>query len=493
MKGSVEMDGERDHRGWMALGLIAVLTVVRLWVCSQFELIGDEAYYWRWSRHLDWCYYSKGPLVAWTIWLGTQIFGDTVLGIRFFSVGLGSGTLLLLYRLTRRVFSPRVAWWTLIMAACTPLFVIGSLLMTIDPIFIFFWLAAATSFWQAKDSDRVGPWVLTGALVGIGMLAKYTNVALLPSFALFLAWTKPYRVHLRRPTFWLMCLAALLFLTPVLWWNARHEWITLVHLQERGALDQAWRFSASEFLEYLGAQVAVYTPFFLVGILFSLIHGGVRRQAPVAYRFLASLVLPLLGLYTLLALNDAGEANWTAPAIMSGLPLLAAAWLRLADRHRGARVVAAGALPLAGLAALLILIAPAVRIPKVDGLLYRVRGWKDLATQVERIQKEEALTFVIGGDYQCASLMTFYREGHPDAYIPHRPGIQNQYSFWPTYGPERAGQDAIYLSRHDRVPDELRTQFGQIEPARKVWRHWKGRPVKPYYLFACRGLHLTTE
>ena len=28
------------------------------------DLAPDEAHYWDWSRHLDWSYYSKGPLVA---------------------------------------------------------------------------------------------------------------------------------------------------------------------------------------------------------------------------------------------------------------------------------------------------------------------------------------------------------------------------------------------------------------------------------------------
>src|SRR5262249_25418158 len=28
------------------------------------DLGQDEAHYWDWSRHLDWSYYSKGPLVA---------------------------------------------------------------------------------------------------------------------------------------------------------------------------------------------------------------------------------------------------------------------------------------------------------------------------------------------------------------------------------------------------------------------------------------------
>ena len=28
------------------------------------DLAPDEAHYWDWSRHLDWSYYSKGPLIA---------------------------------------------------------------------------------------------------------------------------------------------------------------------------------------------------------------------------------------------------------------------------------------------------------------------------------------------------------------------------------------------------------------------------------------------
>ena len=31
------------------------------------DLAPDEAHYWDWSRHLDWSYYSKGPLVAYLI------------------------------------------------------------------------------------------------------------------------------------------------------------------------------------------------------------------------------------------------------------------------------------------------------------------------------------------------------------------------------------------------------------------------------------------
>src|ERR1700758_3012891 len=48
----------------------------------------DEAQYWTWSQYLDWGYYSKPPGIAWQIWLGTKIFGNTELGVRFVSIVL---------------------------------------------------------------------------------------------------------------------------------------------------------------------------------------------------------------------------------------------------------------------------------------------------------------------------------------------------------------------------------------------------------------------
>src|SRR6266581_607000 len=40
------------------------------------DLAPDEAHYWDWSRHLDWSYYSKGPLVAYLIRLGCTLAGS---------------------------------------------------------------------------------------------------------------------------------------------------------------------------------------------------------------------------------------------------------------------------------------------------------------------------------------------------------------------------------------------------------------------------------
>ncbi|MCX7591907.1 MAG: glycosyltransferase family 39 protein, partial [Kiritimatiellae bacterium] len=201
--------------------LIAVLTVFRLWFATTFELTGDEAYYRLWAKNLDWCYYSKGPLVAWTIALGTTLFGDTVFGIRFFAVILAAATSFLLYRLGRTLYSPRVGLWAVLVWNVSPLAVPGTLLMTIDPLSIFFWTAAALAFWRVRGSQGTLSWAAVGLLVGLGMLGKYTNVALLPGFALFCLLERRYRHHLARPTFWLMVATTIACLVPVAVWNHR--------------------------------------------------------------------------------------------------------------------------------------------------------------------------------------------------------------------------------------------------------------------------------
>src|SRR5205809_665616 len=63
-----------------AVGLILLAAVLRflyLALDCRLDLSPDEAHYWDWSRHLDWSYYSKGPLVAWLIWLSRELFGPT--------------------------------------------------------------------------------------------------------------------------------------------------------------------------------------------------------------------------------------------------------------------------------------------------------------------------------------------------------------------------------------------------------------------------------
>src|SRR5215467_3958242 len=76
------------------------------------DLAPDEAHYWDWSRHLDWSYYSKGPLIAYLIRAGCALAGSwsrgltgsEMLAVRLPAVVCGSLLLISLYILARQVF-----------------------------------------------------------------------------------------------------------------------------------------------------------------------------------------------------------------------------------------------------------------------------------------------------------------------------------------------------------------------------------------------------
>jgi 4-amino-4-deoxy-L-arabinose transferase-like glycosyltransferase len=184
------------QRLWVFLGL---LTVLRLVYAAEIELFPDESYYFMWSERMDVSYFSKGPGVAAAIWLGTHLFGANEFGVRFCSPLFGLGTSLLLFSFARRLYGEPVGIWTAVMINLLPIFNVGSLVMTIDTLSIFFWTAALYTFWLAleRSPDFSKWWPATGALIGFGFLSKYTNAMQLVSIVLLLAMTPKYRREFR--------------------------------------------------------------------------------------------------------------------------------------------------------------------------------------------------------------------------------------------------------------------------------------------------------
>ena len=104
---------------------------------------------------------------------------------------------------------------------------------------------------------------------------------------------------------WLTAIAGLLFLTPVLWWNSRHEWIMFQHTSEHfGGGATHWGTTFARAGEYLAGQAAVLSP--LTGLLVLMetlgaalglfILGMLQQQAGDLSRY-----IPMISLATLIA------------------------------------------------------------------------------------------------------------------------------------------------------------------------------------------------
>ncbi len=334
------------------------------------------------------------------------------------------------------------------------IFQVGGLVMTIDPLSIFFWMAALYTFWLAleKSPGFSGWWPVTGALIGCGFLAKYTNAMQLLSIVLLLATHagNAYRRELWRSGFLSLLFVFALFTIPVLVWNSQHAWITLNHLRDRGGLDTGVQFHPSEFLTFLGLHLAVYSPLIFVGFVACLGWAWKKARPHFKPRFLLAFTLPLFVMYFALSFKQTGEPNWTAPAALSLAILAVTYWLELAKEKKWARTYVVAALAVGGFMGVATIDKDHQRQngqPRSYDLdpSSRLRGWRTTAEQVQKVrEKYEAEhgepVFLIADKYATAASLGFYlpdprREGpgHPPVYVPESAWPGNQYYFWPRY------------------------------------------------------------
>jgi len=458
----------------LLIGLL-ILTVLRWVMAGTNELSEDEAYYHMWSERLAPSYYSKGPGIASTMKLSTAVFGHGEFGIRFFSPLLALGSSLMLFRLARGIFNRQVAAWAVLLLNITPIFNAGAMLMTIDPISIFFWIATMLMVWHAlhRASKWTIYWPLAGLMVGLGFLAKYTNALLLLSIALLLVVHRRWRGQLRKPGPYLALGVFVLCTIPVLIWNQQHDWITVTHLKERGDLDETTGVKPLEALAFFLGHLSVYSPLIFAGMLWALALSVRRFFIDAGEAFLVAFSLPIIALYFALSLRSGGELNWTSPGFVGVGVLLAHHWFRwdgspiLKRRLRRTAIGFAVGMSLLAINTDLLrqtgitwsyksdpraaplgagenLTKPHLLLANADDPSARLRGWRKTADYcAEVIRAQGQPLFLIANRYQTAAVLDHYlpddldlirpTPAHPRVHTPESVGPEHQFWFWPGY------------------------------------------------------------
>jgi 4-amino-4-deoxy-L-arabinose transferase-like glycosyltransferase len=460
-----------------------LVTFFRLWYVHCVDLIPDEAYFWVWSKHFALSYRDKGPLVAWTIALGTHLFGDTVFGVRFFAVLLSAGTAFQLFRLAERLYDDLVALWCLGVAAVMPLFAVGSILMTIDPLSVFFWAWGANLSWSALETGKMRYWVLLGLAVGLGFLAKFINVVQLVGVALFLCWSKPHRHFLFSRQSMATFVAFGVSSSPVFWWNAQNGWLHVRALHERSGIQHSFGIHPWQFLQYLGGIFAVVSPPLMAGMFVAAIglwrlHGNQAR-----IKHLLSQFLPVQAMYLILGLNNKGEPNWMAPSLITGIVMLVVFWRQLMARNPTWRWVTWSALGLSLVATLFLYMIIFLRLPLKYDPLRRAEGWLDFARHVETAREETHSDLLIGNDRVPASMMQFYLPDHPVTYVQSEAYGESQFTLWPGYTVRRGTRALFVAVGNAGLPEEVKDDFAHSQLIDDFWSEHRGRPTTHFRIY----------
>jgi len=411
-----QLPGGRDSKLSQELGtllktifIVGALTIFRFWAMAHFDLVPDEAYYWLWSRVPSAGYYDHPPMIAWWIWISTHLFGDTLFGVRALAIVSLLVTSIAVYATASELFDDaKIASLAAIWLNAMLMMGLAALFATPDAPSTMFWALTLWSLARLRNGGDARLWLLIGLLAGLGCVAKYTNLFMGPGILLWLVLdpkARPWRFSR-----WTIAggVTALLAFSPVLLWNADHDWISFA--KQFGRLADRHP-GPSYFGEFAAGQFGLLNP--LIAIFATLaIYRWLRAPNSKPSQSLAFLVLlngPLIVYMIFHALHDRVHANWPAPAYPAIAIMAASAGVRLRDR-RHLRRLSYWVTPVGiGLScALLFYFATpwGEKFPlhsPADTLL----GWRELSERLETMRENSGADWVATTDYGLTGELAF--------------------------------------------------------------------------------------
>jgi Dolichyl-phosphate-mannose-protein mannosyltransferase len=393
---------------------IAALIVLRLVSAAYTPLTFDEAYYWTWSKHLAGGFYDHPPMVAVLIRLGTLIAGDTELGVRLVSILLALPMSFAVYRTAEILFGGRrVAATATILLNVTLMAAVGTMIVTPDaPLlvassFVLFFLA------KVLATGRGVWWLAVGTAVGLALLSKYTALFFGPAILIWLVAVPKLRRWLISPWPYLGGIVAFAIFSPVILWNADHQWVSFIKQLGRARIED---FTLRYIGELIPTQIAFATPLVFVLGMMGLYAFWRRKAGASGARALLSSMFWTITLYFVWhSLHSRVEANWFGP-VYPAFAIAAAAAGNLVPWDGRARRVVDFCLRWAAPSG--ILLFALVVVQANTGVLTGYRrdasvrsvgiGWRELARQIEAVRAREGATCVLALDYGTTSWLSFY-------------------------------------------------------------------------------------
>lgn len=455
---------------FLSLIIVAGLRLLFL-AASDFDLLGDESYYWDWSRHPDICYYSKPPMVAWLIGLVTFLFGDSAFVVRLPAVILGSIFLYYFHATTQFYYGSRNAALALLLILATPINLLANFLMTIDPPLYCFWIISLFYLSRAIFASDQSAWLKAGLASAAALMSKQVAL-LLPGLALVFILLSPGYRHLIYRFFTQYSVPVILAGGLIVFWNSQHAWIMFGHSQEHFVehTGETWLKHLQHARDFWFYQLLLMTPPVFVLVLvtaIAMLFGFKQLNAEQRFLWLTGPSL-LLGILVASFMRKM-QGNWPMPFYFTALILLVGRW-SFDDWPRVWKWIL-------GLGFSLVLITSFLPLLiGVSGLkgsqwdpTHRFKSWQPIAEQVDvirqTVQTDLPNTFVVTvGHRNLASQLAFYLHDHPAVFRYEPSGqVLSQYEVWggPT---QRIGQSAFLIGEltESELPEELKKAFNSV-------------------------------
>ena len=419
---------------------VCIAAVVHFALGFSIEFSVDEAHYALYAQHLAWSYFDHPPLVGWIQWPLVTLTSSEGL-IRLIPELLWILSCYLVYQVTLKVHhliqgrnagyltsalpSPNtcglMAVLAIIAAPIPHVLAIGLLPDTLlTPLSLgLMWMSLR---WIMQDHFTLVDWTLTGVLLGLAGLSKYT-AAFTAVALLFVFISTPRKAWISQTGFWLAALIALAFITPVLYWNYINDWISFKYQIAHGAGSSwLWRRLAA----YLGVQVLVYGPLLVLGS-FLFLKNFLQTTKLALLSLFGFFVIPF-AIFTGLS-GGGGLPHWTSPAWFCLAPFagigLAKAWTT--QHHRLIRFLLIFQLTLCCIGFGFVLSGGINSDLVKSNPIADLYGWKLAGEKAAQLSKANKTSGIAVQNWTLGSRAAWYARPTPVFVLDER---QDQFDLW---------------------------------------------------------------
>lgn len=409
---------------------------------AKFQLHYDEAYYWVWGQNLSLSYFDHPPMVAYMIRFAS-LFGHSEFWVRFPGLVCAFITLVVIYKLSLRMFNRNIAEITLILGFSMPILQATAFIITPDSPLLMFWSLTLYCFYIWAFENKTRYIYLAGIFAGLGLLSKYIALLIYPGLFLFLITSREHRSLLIKKDIYLAFILSFIVASPVLFWNYEHQWVSFIYQFNHG-FDVHGDFNLGEVGGYLGGQAFISGPFIFCAGLYYLYLNFKRILLTPKLAFLLYPVAFGFIFFLYCSFNKHIEANWPGPVYLT-LAVLVAYHLSINDNrwiYKASFIFICIALVLTKMP---VRFTPRPLHNKIPGINIFF-GNRELLVHVAPYIKPD--TMVLACDYGNASRIWFYLGAH--AYVPAQLPFSYSYRYWQQ--PNFPIKKAIYVcGGHDVV------------------------------------------
>lgn len=394
------------------IGFLIIWTLINAIQAGFMELHPDEAYYWIYSRFLDWGYFDHPPMVALFIKAGDTLF-HSKFGLRLFTIITNTISVYFLWEILKK-YSRDVKLFIILFSSILIFHIYGFITTPDSPLF-FFSILFFYVYQRYAEEDKTKWAVLLSLIIAAMFYSKYHGVLLV-----FFTVVSNFKLF-KRPSFYLIIGLAFVLFLPHIYWQIQNGYPSLYyHLIDRSSKPYQFQYTG----DYLLGQLLIAGPlvgWFLYKAAVSVKSNDVFIRA-VKFNFYGIFIFFLLSTF-----KGRVEPHWT---LIAFTPLFILSYLYLNQRPATIRWFKKLAFINIALILLvrILLIIPFPGIKDLKQVAYYF-GAEEWAKKIKSYAGNSPV--IILGGFQEASQYDFYNRTLQGFAYDSRYYRKNQFDIWP--------------------------------------------------------------